>query len=932
MSKKRINDSLYRNTRMIKRMVYWIHIVEDLVIRGNYKMAKEKVLTIVKGEEFKLSMKETIEEDDIFYEQYVSAASMLDDIVSSKQNTKDEQADWCKMENENNIIAFCGERGEGKSSTMMTFINVLSKYRNQGSASIFEEHKNIEPDMFSEPVVIDPSVFDKVHNILDVVVANLFKKFSKEYNRNPRRFEDYKREELLSKFQKVYKSVSLLNDPDKMLETEYDGEGSIENISKMGESIRLKEDMKALVKCYLESMSENNKILLVAIDDLDLCNNNVYKMAEQIRKYLIIPNVVIVMALKIEQLEMCVQEENLRNYSNVINSRNKGYEEEIRNMAERYIAKLIPKSRRIYLPNVRYINDARIEYKGKNGKVISREKIGGALNNDVLDFIYSKTGMKFVTNDENYNVLIPDNLRELVNMVSLLAEMQEPGEDDDIYYENIEKFAIYFEREWIVQNCITENYKEIQALTRMPYLQLHAETIYLMQQRAQTTDHKYKIQEVPYKMERENCFFWFLYWQNLYRTRIFGRENEKFAYMFRIMYTIRLAELRRKKRFGELSNFIGGYIWGPTFGKMLPGTWVEGRYFSRSRICMSAVAVYKTVLNMLDDNIEEDFSSNYNVSKIRSDDEKRNVKILAWILVGLFCNTYDTEDGKDASFEETIYMYSQNTIIRDNYVLSYAHVCLENYMVGLCNLGHIYDKVNMKLLGIGRNEFDEIVEKLEKMNANNIEALRKIFTNLDLIINFRDHVDSKKQLKEGGEKDGYTRTKVVVERFLRNIVRFLNQYIGYDEKRRLNIFAIENNQGKQIGINISDLYADLMQTFINDKFNERTMRKRKLMDEIFEKFDTIEFADISQRSVSNYLRNRTVENIRRNMDNLLHNIRSYYKRHPEENIKYLDKSKFISFYAELLDYYLDNPKQVVPESLYEEYKEVVSYYNAIIEE
>ena len=110
------------------------------------------------------------------------------------------------------------------------------------------------------------------------------------------------------------------------------------------------------------------------------------------------------------------------------------------------------------------------------------------------------------------------------------------------------------------------------------------------------------------------------------------------------------------------------------------------------------------------------------------------------------------------------------------------------------------------------------------------------------------------------------------------------------------------------------------------------MRKRKLMDEIFEKFDTIEFADISQRSVSNYLRNRTVENIRRNMDNLLHNIRSYYKRHPEENIKYLDKSKFISFYAELLDYYLDNPKQVVPESLYEEYKEVVSYYNAIIEE
>ena len=54
------------------------------------------------------------------------------------------------------------------------------------------------------------------------------------------------------------------------------------------------------------------KKLLIAIDDLDLCNANAYKMAEQIRKYLIIPDVVIIMALKIEQLQMCVQEENFK--------------------------------------------------------------------------------------------------------------------------------------------------------------------------------------------------------------------------------------------------------------------------------------------------------------------------------------------------------------------------------------------------------------------------------------------------------------------------------------------------------------------------------------------------------------------------------------------------------------------------------------------
>ena len=95
----------------------------------------------------------------------------------------------------------------------------------------------------------------------------------------------------MNEFQKVYKDISLLNDPAKMLEEEYDYEGSIEKISKMGESLRLRRDLSNLVKLYLDYMmpadSRNqytSKKLLIAIDDLDMCNANAYKMAEQIRK------------------------------------------------------------------------------------------------------------------------------------------------------------------------------------------------------------------------------------------------------------------------------------------------------------------------------------------------------------------------------------------------------------------------------------------------------------------------------------------------------------------------------------------------------------------------------------------------------------------------------------------------------------------------
>ena len=73
----------------------------------------EKVLTIIRGEEFKLSLKDKIDENDIFYDQYLNAAGMLDDIVAVNENNE-RVSDWRKIEAENNIIAFCGERGEGK--------------------------------------------------------------------------------------------------------------------------------------------------------------------------------------------------------------------------------------------------------------------------------------------------------------------------------------------------------------------------------------------------------------------------------------------------------------------------------------------------------------------------------------------------------------------------------------------------------------------------------------------------------------------------------------------------------------------------------------------------------------------------------------------------------------------------------------------------
>lgn len=63
----------------------------------------EKVLTIIRGEEFKLSLKDKIDENDIFYDQYLNAAGMLDDIVAVNEK-KERVSDWHKIE-----VEYCQE-------------------------------------------------------------------------------------------------------------------------------------------------------------------------------------------------------------------------------------------------------------------------------------------------------------------------------------------------------------------------------------------------------------------------------------------------------------------------------------------------------------------------------------------------------------------------------------------------------------------------------------------------------------------------------------------------------------------------------------------------------------------------------------------------------------------------------------------------------
>lgn len=153
---------------------------------------------------------------------------------------------------------------------------------------------------------------------------------------------------------------------------------------------------------------------------------------------------------------------------------------EVQTMAERYVSKLIPRQRRIYLPKVQRFEDVQIIYREADSEknIIDSWNIGGFDKKDdlveqsesngtgykkrgftlsMLDLIYERTGMRFWPETDGSSYLLPDNLRDMISWILMVAEMVKPEDAidqarDKIYFENIVKMENYFVREWVGDN------------------------------------------------------------------------------------------------------------------------------------------------------------------------------------------------------------------------------------------------------------------------------------------------------------------------------------------------------------------------------------------------------------------------------------------------------------------------------------------------
>lgn len=848
------------------------------------------VLKVIKGQEFKVRVEDKVEESNIFYDEYQRAGEMLESILNAKHEENNE------LEFENNVIAFCGSRGDGKTSAMLTFMN---------------EHKK----KFVKQIVIDPSLFDNVHNILDIVLAELFHDFKQIYEKNNQAAERGSREELLNKFQKVYRQISLINNQTKILDSEYDYEGDIGKLSRLGESTQLKKNLTELIRLYSKVKSvnqeeyKNNLPIIIGIDDLDLCSENAYKMSEEIRKYLIIPGVVIVMAIRVEQLELCVREKNIRDFDSnikVMTEDKEGLYAEVINMAKKYVEKLIPLERRIYLTKAQDITDLTIQFKENEDNA---NKEGQPLVECVLKLIYDSTGIIFRANRSGSSFLIPANLRGIVNLIALLRDM-----DVDKKVENISLLRSYFINEW--KTAVKSDVIDFEEINN---IYLFDKNVYVHNILSKYADEdKNSIVNTDQNSDLSYAVKWFVDFSRIPYEYI---KKEK-VYKVRALYSFTLNELLLKERYEDFGSFVNGFIWKERLDDVIPAMADGDVTYKRARFDISLESAYESIKDGFNTSLyyssedysdaellPDNYSSPYNPELGNRASHTQEDFLEIWLLLGLFLNTKAKNSNNSNSNNELIY---------DNAMYNYdCQACIENYIVGLAALDLLANKLNIEKLTNNSGKFADMLAYIKEKNKDTIRCAQMIAANMDIAVGILEYCKRRGSYKKASSNE-FVRTMNIMKLFLDNMRAYLKSAgvdIGDCDFCTLCV-PFEEKLNKEY-VDVVYIYALL---FNNRKTEED---KESLLNNMFQLLN--EKGDkepkIDKEGILVKIKVRKASYVKKCIETLAKAIQKYYiqnNRRPENILV----DEIYELYKKVLNIYFQSRDELLSNELMSEYRQL----------
>lgn len=373
--------------------------------------------------------------------EYAHAFQVVKKIIAQQMNTRNRIHRERHDSEIFNIVPFIGGRGTGKTTAMCSFAKALEKYYAYlkiGKEKYYYDYLLADDDKFYkcqftclEPV--DGSLLEQGENIFNIILAQMYNLFLEldKHGTEENNYYGYEKRELQQSFDEVYRSMCKIEKGGKTEEESY-----ITSLINLSSSLAIKKAFKSLVAQFLK-MVRNDKydernygqdyehFLVITIDDLDLNINAGFEMLELIHRYMMVPQVIILLAVDYEQLQLLCDKhfyKAIPQVDKILVQR----EKDIDKLSQDFINKVLPFDARIYMPSFSKYKDS------FGGIVIKRDDKETDIKKAIFQEIYRKIGMRLDTVGQKRHFYEAENIREFVNLYSMVENIRDlPKNNED---------------------------------------------------------------------------------------------------------------------------------------------------------------------------------------------------------------------------------------------------------------------------------------------------------------------------------------------------------------------------------------------------------------------------------------------------------------------------------------------------------------------
>lgn len=428
-------------------------------------------------------------EKSFFKDIYLQAYSAVYSIHMANNLYKSSERSNQQIHDIQNVIAFTGRRGTGKTSAMLTFANALKK-----SSKKFPKGKeDLQNCEFYDLPYIDASLLDENEDLLIVVISKMLFKLN-EIESNMKKsgiFEDNKGvfSDLSKKINNIYNRYNELKS-----NKQYSEASSYEALMKNAEKYNIRESLRELVDKFINVYSmaseknptcsyyaeKNSRYLVICIDDIDMVRSNAMEVMNCIYTYFMLPKIIVLTTLNFQLLSKSIE----KYYYKTLAYNDKDSEHFsllCKEQTNDYLRKIVSSDMRIVMPSWKK-NDYRefIEMKVnliekgqrlieitkkfpsiKNGHIISflngkeitnnteaPESVSISPKHLILLMLADRTGIYLDAVGFKRHFMEPNSLRNMMDLFYLFYNMENPRirDENEKYFKYTEKNIPIFQQ------------------------------------------------------------------------------------------------------------------------------------------------------------------------------------------------------------------------------------------------------------------------------------------------------------------------------------------------------------------------------------------------------------------------------------------------------------------------------------------------------